>query len=337
MSDMNEMPDFSLFDIQDKPEARKQLCGWKEDLHKEAWEKIKHLFSPFKIDGDTKVKKKTMYSGAGRKRMLYEIVKKVLGKYTPNYAQSIGDCTSFGAKNVNEYLSCTQILLENKAEGFRPIFPPYFYGVGRVIIGKEYGTDFACSEDGGIGSYVSEGVTKYGALFADEDGVPKYSGQVAKSWGCDGPPNNFVSIAKRHLIKSAARITNWDDFVNAIVNGYPIHFCSNLSFQMQPNSNGFHEQTSEGWPHCMGFIGVDDEWKDPYAILLNSWGEDAHGILKDFYTGETLPGGCLRVHKSVIEKALRDQDVEAFAWSQYDGFPAKRDEIDFKLFDLYGN
>src|SRR5690348_400982 len=56
-----------------------------------------------------------------KKMMLFEVVRKVLGKDTENYAQQIGDCTSFGAKNALEYLQCTEILLGNQSYKWRPI------------------------------------------------------------------------------------------------------------------------------------------------------------------------------------------------------------------------
>lgn len=280
---------------------------------------------------------------SNRKTMLYQLTRLVLGKDTDNYAQEIGDCVSQGAKNATEYLTCAQIaanaqhmretgqdyqtFLRNARIQFRKVFPPYYYGTGRVYVGGgRLGND-----DGSLGSWMAEAVMKYGTLFSDEPNVPSYSGDVAKSWGDPDPRKDldkFKETAKAYPVKSAALITTWDELVGAIANLYPCTTASNVGYDMEPSSDGFHRQT-ESWAHQMCFIGVDDNDRDPYAILLNSWGA-VHGNLKDFDTGEDLPVGVLRVRRKDVEKHLREQ--ETFAYSQFDGFPAQ--DLDKSLFML---
>jgi hypothetical protein len=93
---------------------------------------------------------------------------------------------------------------------------------------------------------------------------------------------------------------------------------------MEASSDGFHRQTTE-WGHQMCFIGVDETYKngnEPYALLLNSWG-DVHGELKDFADSSIkLPQGVLRIRRSDAEKHIRAG--ETFAYSNFDGFPAQK-------------
>lgn len=243
--------DFNLFPT--SQDGVKQF-GWAgPDAAKEAWNKVKANFNPFELKGKS-VKKKTRIGAAGeRKRFIHQIVRKVLGTDLVNYAQRAGSCVSEGARSSCNYLSCTNIAVLNKSEKFRPSYAPYHYGTSRVFIGAKHGTDFGYNDDGSIGSYMAEAVQEYGNLFADVPGVEEYNGEaeIARRWGYrPGPKKEFVEQAKKHLVKSAARITSWDQLVEAITNGYPIHICSMLSFQMGPNSKGFHEQTNEGWAHC---------------------------------------------------------------------------------------
>lgn len=235
------------------------------------------------------------------------------------------NCVSWGARNAAEYLTCTDILIRGERERFRPVFAPYYYGTGRVLVGTLDGSN----EDGSLGSWMAEAVMKYGTLFADEQGVPKYSGQVAKAWGRDGPPKQWVDFGKKYLIRSAAQIKDWGQLVDSIANGYPAATASDVGYNMEPSSDGFHRQTTT-WNHQMCVIGVDDNDKDPYAIILNSWGPDAHGQLKDFDDGHELPGGVLRVRRKDIEKHIRQG--ETFAYSQGDFFKEQR--IDEKLFKI---
>lgn len=333
------MIDFNLFPT-DSDGAKH--FGWAgPKAAKEAWDKVKNNFDPFKLEGKSKKKSKTKRIGSGnlKKRFLWEIVRKLLGKDLLNYAQQAGSCVSEGARSVCNYLAATQILLAGKSEKFKESYAPYHYGTMRVFIGAKHGTSFGYDDDGGIGSYMAEAFGEYGNLFADTPGIPEYTGQakIARDWGYrPGPKKEYVELGKQHLIKKVARITSWEDYVDAITNGYPIHFCSMLSWSMMPNSKGYHDQTNEGWAHCMSHIGVDDEDPTGFCEILNSWA-DCHGRLKNKYTEEALPVGIVRSKKSVIARALEDEDVEAFAVSDMDGFYERKKEIDKALFDLFGN
>ncbi len=262
---------------------------------------------------------------ASRRMMLYEVTRKVLGKDTENYAQQIGDCVSFGMKNAIEYLQCCEILSGGELQTFRKVFPPYLYGTGRVFVGGG-----RIGGDGSLGSWQAAAVIKYGVLASDESGVPGYSGSLARQWGRNpGPPQEFVSLAKVHPVQSAAKINNWDEFVQAICNGYPCTIASDVGFTMEARGD-FHEM-SGSWAHQMCGIGVDDEHTEPYAIIVNSWG-DAHGRLKDLKTGEDLPVGCLRVRKKAIERMISQQEV--FAISQLTWFEEQRELIERALFRM---
>lgn len=264
-------------------------------------------------------------SAKGGKTMLYEVVRKLLGKDTENYAQEIGDCVSFGAKNACEYLMATEKLMKGDREAFNPVFPPYLYGTGRVLIGGGQ----LDGDDGSLGSWMADAVIKYGVLRANFKDVPAYSGKVASKWGDrPGPAKQFIEEGTHHPVKSAALIKSWDDLVTAISNGYPCTTASDVGYSMTPSSDGFHRQ-NDNWGHQMCFIGVDDNDKDPYTIILNSWA-DSHGRLKDFDTGVDLPIGVLRVRRKDAEKHIRAG--ETFAFSNFDGFPEQL--IDKALFML---
>lgn len=333
------MIDFNLFPTDSN--GIKQF-GWSgPKAAKEAWDKVKNNFDPFKLEGKSKKKSKTRKVGSGnsRKQFISKIIRQVVGRDLLNYAQQAGSCVSEGARTSCNGLAATNVLLLNKPEKFKESYAPFHYSTMRTLIGPKHGTRFGCNDDGGIGSYMAEAFGEYGNLFKDTDGLPDYTGQasIARQWGCYQPKKEYIELAKQHLIKKVARLRSWEDMVDAMTNGYPVHFCSMLSFQMQPNSQGFHEQTREGWAHCMAFLDIDDEWKDPYVHIMNSWGANAHGQLYDVYDKTPLALGMIRARKSVIARALEDDDVEAFALSDMDGFYERKKEIDKALFDLFGN
>jgi hypothetical protein len=260
-------------------------------------------------------------AAAGKKMFLYRATRAALGQDTKNYPQQIGDCVSFGAKNATEYLAACDIIIRGQREKWRPVFPPYFYGTGRVYVG--HGS--LGNGDGSLGSWMAEAVMKYGTLFADESNVPQYSGSIAKQWGSTGGArylDEFKPTAQKYLIKSAAKINGWEDLVAAICNGYPCTVASNQGFQMETSADGFHSPQGN-WGHQMSIVGVDDEFSEKYVLILNSWG-DVHGHLKSLDSDkkdEDLPVGILRVKRATIERMIGAG--ETFAFSQFDGFPAQ--------------
>jgi hypothetical protein len=210
------------------------------------------------------------------------------------------------------------------------MFPPYFYGTSRVFVGG------GLWGDGSTGTWLQEAIKKFGALAKDEEGVPKYSGGLARQWGAGkGPPQNFVTLAKEHLVQTTAQITNAEDAANALFSGYPISVCSNRGFNMKASDDGFHAPRGT-WAHAMTIIGFDDtdSSKGLYFLILNSWG-DVHGQLKDFATGVNLPVGVLRVRAEVVDGMLGYQD--SFAFSQFNGFPDNSKILEKALFDLVGD
>lgn len=178
-------------------------------------------------------------------------------------------CVSFGAKHGTTICSMVEIFKNGEAEKWRPVHPSYYYGTGRLYEGNMGGY-----EDGSVGSWMAAAVMKWGTLFADEPGVPKYSGQVAKQFGANRQSiDKWKPTAMPFPMKSATQINSWDELVAAIVNGYPCPTASSIGYSMEPGRDGFHAQTTS-WNHQMCFIGVDDGYKngeEPYALILNNW------------------------------------------------------------------
>jgi hypothetical protein len=302
--------------------------GWDAELGEEAFNVVGN-------DASIKIYKslppQMVANAAGKKTFLYQVNRKVLGQDTKNYPQQIGDCVSFGAKNAIEYLICCEKLLKGERAKWRPIFPPYLYGTGRVYVGNGR----LGSGDGSLGSWMAEAVIKYGTIPSDEEGVPNYQGSVAKQWGA---PNGrsyldkWKGLGQKHLVRSAAKINNWEELVAAVSNGYPCTVASNQGFTMEADSRGFH-RASGSWAHQMCIIGIDDEYSDPYALILNSWG-DVHGHLKSFYDpNENLPVGVIRAHRTTIENMIRSGG-ETFAYGNMDDFEDQ--DLNEALFKIVG-
>jgi hypothetical protein len=300
------------------------VSGWTgKDEAEKAWESLQKLPNVF-----SSVHTALKQAAPNKKMMLYEVVRKVLGKDTENYAQKTGDCVSFGMKNAIEYLQCSEILLNDKNHKFRPIFAPYLYHLCRVKTGVS-----VCLIPGSSGGAMAEGVLKYGSIYSDESGVPKYSGLTASWWGCRISAlkvAKYLSVGQKNLIGSAAKVNNWEELVTAITNGYPCTVASNQGFKQSPDSDGYHKASGR-WAHQMCIIGVGT-WKgEDYCIILNSWG-DAMGRLKDFDNPSIdLPIGVIRARRSEIEKSMI-AGGEVYAISKFGNLQDNASRLEKELF-----
>lgn len=294
--------------------------GWHEEGFQEAFAEIQNAYNFIQP-------RLILEPARARKSCNYKAIRKVLdGKDIKNIPQEIGDCVSWGARNAAAVTGCIDIAVRGEAEVWKDPFPPFYYGTGRVFIGKNK----SANSDGSYGSWMAAAVMQYGTIYFGDDKVPTYSGSIARAWGKgNGPPEGLVSVGKNFLIKSAVEIKTWDEAVTYCVNGYGLTVASNYGFKMEPDKNGFHQQ-SGSWAHQMCVVDIDDEWKEPYAIIRNSWG-DVHGKLYDFYDNTQLPVGCLRVTRKALEGMIRDGEVYAFC--QYT--QPKSQDIDAALFKLW--
>lgn len=309
--------DGGTFNIED-------LCGYAGVEHphllKEAFDLWGDEFPDFQLVGDPTPKPSQVY--------LFEFVRKVFGKDTPNYAQEVGSCVGHATKNSCEYTQALPIL-NGLRQIFKLCFEPYLYGTGRVQIG---GTRLGW-QDGSMGVWAAKAVMAYGVVPADFPGLPAYGGSLDRQWGrAPGPPSQFLDAGKEHLVKSAAIVKSYDDAVDAVKSGYPVSICSDQGFEMLAGSDGYH-RASGNWGHNMTLVGVDtgEDSKKPAGCILNSW-SDVHGKIVDFLRPDlTWPIGTMRVHPEVIDSMIKYGD--SWAYSMFDGFPSQ--PIPRSIFDIW--
>lgn len=296
------------------------IRGWAEELSKDQFAALldQGFFqTPAKIVGATRSRPEYFSQ--------HRVARKVLGKDIGGGVQGIGDCVSWGGKHAGEYTGCSDLLMRKETEKFQWIFAPYYYGTSRVYIGGGR----LGNSDGSLGSWLAAAVERFGTLFENIAGVPKYSGSIAKRWGDPKPADDldkWVNTAKPFLIRKAVKINNWDELCDAIANGYGCTVASDQGFKMTPNRNGYHD-ASGTWMHQMCIFGYGPD----YALIANSWG-DVHGQLTDFHEADQLPIGTIRARKSVVERMIAQG--ETFAFTQFDQLQEQR--LDRALFNPLG-
>ena len=245
---------------------------------------------------------------------LWDAVVKARGSHLKNYPQQVGDCVSFGVKNAVEYLFAA-----DNGRDFREVHPSYIYGYARVNIGKG-----AVRGDGAVGAWGAKAAQDGGSLFTTDNGVPAYSGTLARAWGKDGPPKALIDIARARRVKTIAPVKTAAQCRDAICNGYPVTVASMFgSTSIKERDGRMVAAKNTQWAHQMCCIGYDGRGPVAYFYVLNSWGPSAH---PQPLQGE--PPGGFWVTADDMQWITSTGDCWSF--SDLDGFPAR--ELDFNVF-----
>lgn len=284
--------------------------GWLgPEAAREAWPAVADEFRPFRCYGAGAEEIKRTCAWDSWNKIGFAINKSIL------FQQEIGDCVSFGAAIAVAAVMAHEVVALQEPERFEVPFPPYLYGISRLM--KEGGNG-RLRGDGSLGSWMAATIKKYGVLRASYQGVPKYSGTVAKNWGSRKDSwDQFIDEADDHCIRTIAPINNCNDLACAITNGYFATIAS-----MRGYANDLKDDKGKSWfvgrdtwPHQMSLIAVDTE-PELCFYRRNQWGS-VHGPQLDGPDG----GGWVRAVD--LEPELRDQDTECFAFSSFDGFPSE--------------
>ncbi|MBX9652073.1 hypothetical protein K2Y11_00495 [bacterium] len=272
-------------------------------------------------------------SSVGKRVVLWEAEKKVLGRFVPTLHQLQGSCVEQGKTNAIMRVQCVEI-----AKGDREEFkiPSLYHGYGwtRKFSGMGEGRG-----DGATGAGAAKAAREAGVCPIDGSSelpapqIKRNDGQDELIWGeynewkystVRAVPESANQVARIHVIRTTALVSTYEEVRDALVNGYPVTVASNRGFKMAGtiNRGKLWGVKSGVWNHQMCFIGVDDDSARPGCYCMNSWGPWVHGKPVD----DAPPGGFW-VDADVVEDMVSQQD--SFAYSQFDGFPEQR--LDFSL------
>ena len=271
---------------------------------------------PFFSQADERIKG----SGKGRVIMLHTYLDQCLGEQFTPHKQELGDCVAHAFALAVDVLTAVQIHRDNKLERWiAECATEPLYGGARIEVGEG-----VLWGDGSTGFWAAEWLMRWGALLRQEYpggfDFTTYNPELAKKYGKrgNGCPDALEATAKLHPIKTATLVTNYDQAIDAMANGYPIAICSNVGFGMTSASwvrdnMGFLRRRGQ-WGHSMCFTGYDDKASRPGVCCVNSWGDWVRGP-----TRHNQPRGSFWIDKGVVNAILGQGD--SFALSSYVGYP----------------
>ena len=184
--------------------------------------------------------------------------------------------------------------------------------------------------DGMNGVDAAAFVNKYGVLLRQKYLNGKYdfsiySGQIARNLGTSGVPVELLPLCRLHPVQTVSLVKSWEECRDAVANGYPVTMCSNVGFSTRGgrDRDGFLSPGRQPWHHAMLIAGIDDSFKRPGGLIINSWGDWIDGP-----TRLNQPTGSFWADASVINRAMRQSD--SIALSNYAGYPLQ--DLDYRFF-----
>lgn len=261
------------------------------------------------------------------RRVLWDYSLALLGKHLPCLEQQTGSCVGNGAWTAMMYLQAAEIVRVGDDETMKPLFLPYHYGRGR------YHAGIHGRGDGSTGAGQAEAILKDGVI-VQQDGLPEPTGgDDAFTWGesaemkwSDGAKidSKWIKEGRLHLVKSAALLNSADDCAKAILNGFPVTVASDVGFEGKKERYKDKVVLRRGgsWAHQMAVLAVDLDEDRPLFYIQNSWAADWQPDCPD-----GAPPGGFWVDYDTVDAMMKQDD--SFAFSQFDGFPANADDVDW--------
>lgn len=231
--------------------------------------------------------------------------------------QPTGNCVAAAADDVIELLQLCEIHA-GEAERYRPIYNPYHYATGRVLIGKNRLRGGA----GSIGGWQAKAIEQYGVVYL-RDGLPDYNKRNVDNWGDDRKAagqsfRDYMEEGAEHCCGATSRLDSIGHLFEALGSMHPITIASNRGYTMKPGRDGFH-RASGSWSHQMSIWGYGKKGPKTWVAIKNQWG-NVHGKVLDPETGEPWPPGFICVHLDEFE-SKHFRGAETIAFSRFYGYP----------------
>lgn len=266
-----------------------------------------------------------------KKVFLWDAERKLTGQLPPEKDQNPeGSCVGFGTTTAAERTLAAAIVARGGGRDEFTHFSEEVTYIGSRTLGATAagGRPMNPRTQGSVGVYAKAWLTQYGMVPKakyDSADLTNYSAQRAAQWRSTGLPKELEAVAKKYPVKSAAKVTSWEQFKAAVGNGYGVSICATWSYSRQRDANGVAQPTREGWAHCMagdGYIVLEDGRE--FGHIENSWSRN--GGAGPYHIGPTgwgNPSGAgFWASAESIERALREGN--SYAYSDATGFAPKK-------------
>lgn len=282
-----------------------------------------------------------------RRYALWKFTRQLLLGKDPNWIwQQTGSCVGAGGGNMTIVSQGVEIVLKGDREEFKWPWWLFTYGKSRQRAG------ISGRGEGSFGSAWAEAALRDGQFELDPAGEPDLPDPTIKNGWAVSPASlelewshgavikpNWSSVGAKHLFKTASPIKSADQAIDALSNGYAITQASSFGFNpMVPPIEGrgvnavrLVRRWNAVWNHQ---TWVDEYWDNPDVGPVfrwgNNWGPFAHNPNGETPNGE--PNNGVYITYDIMDRICKHPDSEVYAFSSFDGFPARESllrELDF--------
>ena len=265
--------------------------------------------------------------GKGKLCLNFLDVQRLYPDAFPVPAQARGDCVSHSQKNSDLITVAVEVNrgkpdeVSGLVEGAPEIS---IEGQRQGCFSTEWSYWHRGYNSDGWSCYSSARVsTKHGCMVrkkhSDELDLTVYSGELAGRYGRRPPPEEFEKIGRQHLIRTATRISGWEQVRDFVAAGFGCGSCGSEGFASNRNEDGVSRRRGN-WSHAMAVCGVDDrqdtvkKYGEPIILIQNSWGSWNTGPRRVMGTNIDIPHGSFWSRWSDVRSRTYYAMSSAMGW-----------------------
>lgn len=221
---------------------------------------------------------------------------------------AVHNCVSRGMKRVQELLLGLMRYCGNPAElkAENLVSHAFIYGSSRKHGGM------LGNQDGSVGAWAAWTVTNEGTLLNSDCGDTDNDDALAVQWGYAGPPSEFVTKAKIHLVKKIVQLNSVEEARDFLCAGLgAVTVASDVGFQTTRNAQGICRR-SGSWSHQMHYGG----WDDVAGAFAQgqSWGPDNPGGPRFKCAGDDCPSYVFGTLAEDAAVQIQNGDTWGVSW-----------------------
>lgn len=261
--------------------------------------------------------------------LLYDLEVAATGKLCNRIWQMTGSCVGAGAGRAYTQTMCGDKVHRKTNEEIKDVFPWATYGIGRRNGGMRG------RGDGSFGGAQAKASREFGLLAADDERLPKptnrngwlvWSAQIEReySWPAQWPikESELAKSANERQVQHVARITTWDELLQAFAQGYGVTCASMFGTRPVVRSGFLVGEWNLSWAHQMSWSGYYEH--PDLGVLIacdNQWGPNAHPECP-FLSAKGVTGSFW-IRKETITRILSQRTAEVYAHGDTEDWPTR--------------
>lgn len=262
--------------------------------------------------------------------LMYDLEVKATGKRLNRIWQMEGSCVGAAAGRSYGQSMCGDIVNRKTQEQVKDLFPWTTWGIGRRIGGLNR------RGAGSFGAAQGKAGNIYGMNAADNPKLPQptnkngwlvWSAKIELDYSVPNqwpvPEEELAKEANEHQVLHVARITKWDELLQAFAQGYGVTCASMFGTSPSVRGDVLIGDWNRSWAHQMSWSGYKTHPQHGIIVACdNQWGPSAHPECPTLSAMGVR--GSFWLTQKTVEKLLASRSVEVFAHGNTEDWPVRQ-------------